>query len=119
MQNKKTCPVCGYIVTGRIDKKFCSDHCRNAYNNQQNNYTSNYIRRVNNILKRNRRILEELNTKGKTKVNKSSLIEKGFDFKYFTNMHGTHIDNVYYFCYEQGYLALNDYVYALVRKNDC
>ena len=29
----RKCPVCGKIVNGRSDKKFCSDECRIFYNN--------------------------------------------------------------------------------------
>ena len=31
-----TCPECGDKLKGRADKKFCSDACRNAYNNKLN-----------------------------------------------------------------------------------
>ncbi|MBP5391520.1 MAG: DUF2116 family Zn-ribbon domain-containing protein [Bacteroidales bacterium] len=29
----KKCPVCGKVVNGRSDKRFCSDECRIFYNN--------------------------------------------------------------------------------------
>ena len=32
----KLCLECGDKLFGRIDKKFCSDACRNAYNNKIN-----------------------------------------------------------------------------------
>ncbi len=32
-QNTATCQQCGKPVKGRIDKRFCDDFCRNAYNN--------------------------------------------------------------------------------------
>jgi predicted nucleic acid-binding Zn ribbon protein len=118
MEEKRLCPVCGDTIRGRIDKKFCSDLCRNAFNNQQNNYTTNYIRHVNSILRRNRRILEELNPHGKTKTTRSKLAEKGFDFKHFTSIYITGTGHTYYFCYEQGYLPLENNFYALVKKMD-
>ncbi len=117
MENKKSCPVCGEIIRGRIDKKFCCDLCRNAYNNQQNMYTTNYIRKVNGILRRNRRILEELNPKRKTKTTRNHLLEKGFDFNHFTSISITSAGNTYYYCYEQGYLPLEDFSYSLVKKS--
>ncbi len=117
MSEKKTCPVCGDEFTGRIDKKFCSDQCRNEYNNRQNQDTNNYIRRINHTLRKNRRILQELNPEGKTKITKRKLLDKGFDFNYFTNIYRTRTGNTYYFCYEQGYLPLEDDFYALVIKN--
>ena len=33
---EKQCLECGDKIVGRIDKKFCSDGCRNAYNNKVN-----------------------------------------------------------------------------------
>lgn len=29
----RVCPICGRMIQGRIDKKFCSDECRIYYNN--------------------------------------------------------------------------------------
>ncbi|WP_315824342.1 hypothetical protein [Paraflavitalea speifideaquila] len=55
----RNCPACGKPVKGRADKRFCDDYCRNNYNNQLNSDSVNYVRNVNNILRRNRRILEE------------------------------------------------------------
>jgi hypothetical protein len=118
MLEKKLCPVCGDIIRGRIDKKFCSDLCRNSFNNQLNTYTNNYIRQVNNVLRRNRRILSELNTSGKSKTSLSKLVEKGFDFKYFTSIHQTNSGNSYHFCYEQGYMKLENNLYALLKKSE-
>ena len=75
---QKQCPVCGDTIIGRIDKKFCGDHCRNAHNNQLNKDSKNLVRNINNLLRKNYRILQELNPKGKTKTTKTKLIEKGF-----------------------------------------
>ena len=76
---EKKCPECGAPIKGRIDKKFCSDLCRNAYNNKQNSDTTNYMRTVNNILRKNRRLLQEKVEKGngKANVHKEKLQEKG------------------------------------------
>ena len=116
MSNK--CLFCKEAISGRIDKKFCSDQCRNSYNNTLNRDLSNYIRNVNNILRKNRRILAEFNPNGKSKVKKSQLEAKGFKLKYFTNIYQTKTGNTYYFCYDQGYLEIeNDYL-ALVQKED-
>ena len=82
----RTCPECGDKIIGREDKKFCSDGCRNAYNNKINKDSNNYMRNINNKLRRNYRILAELNTEGKTKTTKGNLVGRGFDFDYFTNL---------------------------------
>lgn len=112
----KECLECSDSFKGRSDKKFCSDSCRNAYNNRVNNYTNNTIKKVNHILRRNRRILEELNPTGKNTVHGSRLREMGFDFNYLTNVYRTKAGKAYVFCYEQGYLKLDNDFYTLVTR---
>jgi len=114
---KRTCIECGEEIIGRLDKRFCSDQCRSSYNNRLNSDATNFIRTINNILRKNRRILAKLNPDGKTKVHKDKLLEAGFKFSYFTNQYKTKSGNVYHFCYDQGYLPLdNDYYALVVRK---
>ncbi len=114
----KTCLECGDNMYGRADKKFCSDQCRNSYNNKLNSDTNNYVRNINNTLRKNRRILAELNPKGTTKVSKDQLLLAGFNFNYYTNTYTTKQGKTYFFCYEQGYLPLEEGLYALVIKQD-
>jgi predicted nucleic acid-binding Zn ribbon protein len=118
MDVKKTCPVCGDPLIGRMDKKFCSDQCRNVFNNQRNNNSSELVRKINKILKSNHSILALLNPEGKTKVPKKKLLSKGFNFDYFTSIYKTQKGTTYYFCYEQGYLPLEDDFYALVERKE-
>ncbi len=56
----RACLTCGTSIKGRTDKKFCDDYCRNSYHNKLNSDDNNYVRNVNNVLRRNRRILEEI-----------------------------------------------------------
>ena len=119
-ENTKTCPECGDKIIGRADKKFCSDQCRNSYNNRLNSDASNLVRNINNILRKNRRILQELNKQsGKTMVSRDILLSKGFNFTYHTHTYTTKKEVVYHFCYEQGYLFLEDkQLYLLVSRED-
>lgn len=112
----KTCLECGDKIVGREDKKFCSDGCRNAYNNKINKDSTNFMRNVNNKLRKNYRILSELNVEGKAKTTKAKLLSKGFDFEFFTNILQTKTGNTYYFVYDQGYRVLEDDYYMLVKK---
>jgi predicted nucleic acid-binding Zn ribbon protein len=116
----RTCPECGDKITGRVDKKFCSDQCRNTYNNRLNSDASNLVRNINNTLRKNRRVLQELNKQsGKTMVNKDTLLTNGFNFSYHTHTYTTKKGAVYVFCYEQGYLFLEDKnMYLLVTQRD-
>jgi len=113
---KRHCLECGTPLKGRIDKKFCDDACRNSYNNRVNKDTKNLIRNTNNRLRKNYRILEALNVKNKTKLSRSKLIEKGFDFNYFTSIYTTKTKSVYYFVYNQGYLRLENDYYLLIKR---
>ena len=82
----KNCLECSEKIVGREDKKFCSDGCRNSYNNKINKDSTNFMRNVNNKLRKNNRILQDLNPEGKGKTSKAKLFAKGFDFEYFTNI---------------------------------
>lgn len=112
----KNCLECSEKIIGREDKKFCSDACRNAYNNKINKDTTNYMRNINNKLRKNYRILTTLNPDGKSKTTKSKLVSKGFDFEYFTNILQTKTGNTYFFIYEQGYMYIENDGLVLVRK---
>jgi len=113
----KQCPECGEEIKGRADKKFCSDLCRNSFNNKLNSDTSNYVRNINNILRRNRRVLEELIPEQTAKASKTKLSQKGFNFQYYTNTY-TSAKGTYYFCYEYGYLPKENDHYFLVKKKE-
>jgi hypothetical protein len=109
------CLECEKPLAGRVDKKFCSDMCRNSYNNRLNSDTHNIVRNTNNQLRRNRRILEELCPDEKSKSTKNTLVSKGFDFKLFTSMRTTLKGHKYHFVYEYGYLELENEFYLIVK----
>ena len=85
----KQCLQCGEKILGRMDKRFCSDGCRNIFHYNANSAPINYVRNVVNALKKNRRVLADLNTgpEGKTKVHREKLLERGYNFMYHTNTH--------------------------------
>jgi hypothetical protein len=117
MEERK-CMECGESLRGRADQKFCSDACRNAYNNKKLGEPTNYIRKINRILKKNHSILKELNPDDKTTTYKGMLQKQGFNFGYFTHIYKTKTGRVYYFCYDQGFSALENSKFMLVRKED-
>jgi predicted 2-oxoglutarate/Fe(II)-dependent dioxygenase YbiX len=114
----RECLECAQKLSGRKDQKFCSDYCRNTYNNRQNEDATNYVRRINTILRKNRRILVALNPSGKRTVDAITLAEEGFNFHYFTNIYTTQKGNTYFFCYDQGYTRTESDQYMLVHKQD-
>ncbi len=114
---KKICPECGTEYFGRKDKKYCSDQCRNSFNNRKGGQTNTLINQINRILRKNRLILSALNPDGKVKVRKSKLAEKGYQFQYHTNTYTTRAGRIYYFCYDHGYIELeNDWLTLVVKQ---
>ena len=116
--NQKACLECGESFHGRSDKKFCGDQCRNTFNNRCSQETNSIIRSVNHILRKNRKILEYLIPDEDVRVSKRRLYEMGFNFEFATSRLITGDGQIYYFCYEFGYLALQDDVVQLVKRKD-
>lgn len=114
----KLCLTCNKPVKGRTDKKFCNDYCRNSYNNQLNAVCSNYIRHINTILQKNRRIMASLLSPSATRASASQmqLLEKGFVFKYCTHYQENKRGSHYHFCYDYGYLPVSEDRYLIVRN---
>ena len=114
----RTCLECGDPLKGRADQKFCNDSCRNAYNNKKAGESTNFMRKINRILKNNHSILEELNPEEKTTTYKSTLTKRGFNFTYFTNTYTTKTGRIYYFVYDQGYAELEGNKLMLVKNEE-
>ncbi len=114
---KQQCLECGEPFKGRIDKKFCTDYCRNSYNNKVNKDSKNLIRNTNNRLRKNYKTLSDLNQSGKTKITRAKLLTYNFDFNLFTSIYTTKTGNTYYYIYDQGYLALDNDFYLLIKKD--
>lgn len=120
-QAAKHCLNCGKTIKGRADKKFCDDSCRNTYNNQTKAETGTVtiVRNINNYLGKNRRILKQFlpDSEEMTKVHQDKLLLEGFQFKFHTHSYTNKKGQVYFFCYEYGYLALENGWYLLVRRD--
>jgi predicted nucleic acid-binding Zn ribbon protein len=115
-KEKRKCPVCGNPVTGRADKKFCTDECRNEFHNQRRVPANEFMLKVNKILKRNRDLLAALNPEGKTRLPREKLLSSGFRFDFHTSQYTTSNGNTYIFCYDQGYCDLGQGHLVLVQR---
>jgi len=118
----RKCLDCGAVLKGRVDKKFCNDYCRNNYNNRQKSLGSHssLIRNINNALLKNRKVLESILPEGEetAKAHKDKLLRLGFHFKYLTHTYTTRTGKTYYYCYDRGYLPLDNDWYLIVRKKE-
>jgi predicted nucleic acid-binding Zn ribbon protein len=111
----RKCIQCQAAIKGRVDKKFCDDACRNVYNNERRRYQSNTVRRINQILSKNRRILEEFNPRGRCKCRRQELVLQGFDFSHFTSISESKKGQRCHYIYDQGYIILDDEWIRLIR----
>ena len=102
-QEIRRCAFCGEPLTGRIDKKYCTDQCRNNVNNNRNRIKNNVVRCVNNVLRKNLKILESLHASGKRTQSPKQLSAKGFNFDFYTHVHARRNGQMDYYCYDHGY----------------
>jgi len=102
------CLQCKKPLTGRIDKKFCDDYCRNAYNNRHKRTDEKYIQDVNRVIRRNRRILKSLCPIGKAVVRKEVLDNLGYNYRYFNSVFKSG-KAVYYICYDYAFAPTIEY----------
>ncbi|HAO29477.1 MAG TPA: hypothetical protein DCQ68_21245, partial [Chryseobacterium indologenes] len=77
---------------------------------------SNLMRNINNNLRKNYRILVEVNVEGKAKVTRAKLGSLGFDFDYFTNVKVYKNGSEYKFIYDYGYKLLEDDFVLIVKS---
>lgn len=111
------CLECRTPIHGRLDKRFCSDSCRNTHNNRLNSDSTNIVRNINNRLRKNRRILESLCPDDTRKTHYDQLVKKGYDFTLMTHQHTTKKGDTYVFVYDFGILELGNNFYLIVRDN--
>lgn len=115
------CKSCGAVMRGRSDKKFCNDYCRNAFHNQANPSANIRYRNINRVLLKNRRILECLlpDGDGMVRVSREQMLEEGFRFQYLTHEWQNASGSVFRFCYDHGYLPLDEEWVLIVKREDC
>ncbi len=113
---ERYCLDCHTPLKGRADKKFCDDLCRSNYNNHLKADDCSFMKQVNQILKKNRELLRMQNADGTVKMRQDELVKKGFDFNYHTHTFVTANGGTYFFCYEYGYLILDNNELLLVKR---
>ena len=102
----RICCTCGAPLVGRIDKKFCSDYCRNTRNNMRKLENEAIIFNINGSIRKNRFILKALCPEGKSIVRKQVLENLGFRVDLFTTLYITSKKQIYYLCYDFGFTPI-------------
>jgi len=112
------CRSCGKQLRGRSDKKFCDDYCRNIFNNKKNEESDELVRKINRVLRRNRRILKALIPPGlqMIRISRYHLQEAGFCFPFFTHAYTNRKGFTYQYCYDHGLLLLHKDCFLVVKS---
>lgn len=105
MRLQKVCLYCEKELVGRTDKKYCNLHCKSAYQYQKiREQPERFYNKVDNQLRLNRRLLKRFNKAGKSVVRCETLLQLGFNPKFFTHYWKNQKGEVYLFVYEYGFL---------------
>lgn len=79
------CRVCGRPLAGRTDKMFCSDRCRNIYNNGRYKEHRRKIGDFNRAVLTNYYLLKQALCANGSRILKSELLRKGFNPRCYTS----------------------------------
>lgn len=107
-EGNRCCAFCGRELTGRADKKFCDDTCRNNYAYRRNKYGDEVISKINKSLQNNRTVLRSMVRSGRKIVKKQTLVDNGFDFNVITGVYETHRKQDYKLLYDYAYRCISD-----------
>lgn len=112
------CKICKKPIVGRSDKKFCSLECKNYYHTNLRRVTNTAVDQISKILHRNRSILLEIMGKYKTqiKINRITLDNKKFNFKYITHFQTNSKGKTYYYVFDFAWMEFSDNEILIIRK---
>ena len=81
----KNCDKPINLKAGRRDRVFCDSGCKNTYHNTQIYNEQQEIKRIQLVLKKNRRILKKMiSAKDHDQIPREKLLKEGFEFDYHT-----------------------------------
>lgn len=103
----RLCIECGRVINGRSDKKFCSEMCRNSFHNKRKRGEA-VIQVTNRILLKNYKILKGYLAGNEMEVLIIRAKSDGFDFNLFTSLEFSSSGEPCFYCYDTGYVILND-----------
>ena len=101
---ERYCLECGERFSGRSDKRFCCDACRNSYHNAISRQSKAYSYKINSILHRNHAILSENLRSGKLMIGRQELEDKHFSARCHTASSRGLLGRRIYTCYDISYV---------------
>lgn len=116
----KKCLFCRKSVHGRADKKFCDNHCRSNFSNRIHKDSNKVIWGLNQILKRNRKILEDLfliKDEVENRFPTTKFIELGYNFHFQTHWREIELGKICVCCYDYGYVTVEEGNLAIIQLN--
>lgn len=118
-EEKRYCPNCHGLFTGRSDKKFCSDSCRTMFNNRIYKERRSALDRIDRILKKNHAIIERLYARGEREIAFTELFGMGFNFDYITSLRENPDTGSSYIigCYDYSYVIDREGKVTIGRKS--
>ncbi|MCC6721065.1 MAG: hypothetical protein IT243_02605 [Bacteroidia bacterium] len=114
--NTKICLHCQKSFVGRSDKKYCSLSCKNNYSNAKVRLPTELICKINKRLRNNYKILYKLYNGKVRRVLEVEMKQAGFDFNYFTQDYTNNRGERYRYCYNLGYLKLDEKQFLIVKS---
>ncbi len=114
----KLCPNCNKTIVGRSDKIFCCDECRTMFHNKKHREQLRTVNKIDRILKKNRSIIDNLYSVGRTRIDISVLRSLGFNFQYITSLKegDTSASPCIISCFDYDYSILEDGTVTLYKK---
>jgi|GEM_PF-1303041 Uncharacterized protein containing a Zn-ribbon (DUF2116). len=110
--DKKHCENCGEQIFGRADKRFCDTYCKNTFNSNRRKAERfqeyDNLPEIFKIIRNNHEILkaykpEELSTNATFSILRAELVDKGFNFRFFTSVERDSYGRYWKFCFDYGW----------------
>lgn len=114
----KNCMYCEDEFNGRLNQKFCSTKCKNAFHNERNREKESVVNDVNKRLHKNWSILRDLYQVYKSRPIHMQILESnGYLTKYHTHTHNSPLGEKYTMVYDFGFKSHFDNQIQIVKED--
>ena len=113
--DRPVCLECGdELGYGRSDRKFCSETCKNRWNNRKYHYSRSSRLRILGILDRNYSVLEKLLRLDIRSISLGDIAQMGYNKEFVTSYHkvGSHDE---YRCFDIKYCCSASRIFRIER----